>query len=349
MAKKTLALTDKSDNLPSLPIDAHYILSLFNHLIHNGDPLPLLSIADLSVAEGNSGSSNATLTVSLSAASKDTVTVNYTSSDGSAAAGSDYLGISGKLSFAPGETSKTIAVPVIGDTTPESNETLKITLASPSNAHLKPDAASATLTLNDDDQVIDLGPDYGKLILPVSVDGHLYYYWDRSGDGTTAGTKGAGYTNSQDTTDHDTLDKIFTQDIHGKTGGNGDTDNIYRYATINGVHLALPTAGDGGGFVNSSYYAPGTATGGNPASNGSTAINSIYNDLLAVWDAYNGTGTGGRSEGSNGTPPGWNNYDTSYWSATPSATAHASISLVSGYVGYNFVDSDYYSVALEVL
>jgi Ca2+-binding RTX toxin-like protein/methionine-rich copper-binding protein CopC len=190
-------------------------------------------------------------------------------------------------------------------------------------------------------EVIDLGAAYGKLIQPVQVNGHWYYYWDRSGDGSNMDIQGTGYTNTTDHTTHDVLDAIFTQDINGATGGGGDTDHTYRYATLNGVHVALPTTGE---TPLTTGYRPGTAVGGSPAASGSTAINPTYDDLLAIWDAYNGTGTGLYDDG---TPPGWLD-DNHYWSATPSASGHAYVNLDYGYV----VDgNDYYGnfVALEVL
>ncbi|TAN47558.1 MAG: hypothetical protein EPN21_17215, partial [Methylococcaceae bacterium] len=191
-------------------------------------------------------------------------------------------------------------------------------------------------------QIIELGADYGKLILPVNVDGHWYYYWDRSGDGTAANIQGAGYTKSTDNTKHNVLDTIFTEDVDGASGGGGNTDNTYRYATLNGVHVALPTVGDV--IATTRNFAPGTAVGGSPASAGSTAINPVYDDLLAIWDAYNGTSTGTVGDG---TPSGW--YSETYWSATPSTPGYVIVSLINGYVNdYYYNDFSYY-VALEVL
>ncbi|MEI7682349.1 MAG: hypothetical protein WCK07_23335, partial [Betaproteobacteria bacterium] len=126
------------------------------------------------------------------------------------------------------------------------------------------------------DAVIDLGS-YGKLIAPVQVDGgKWYYFWDRSGDSTSGGG---------DQTTHDVLDGIFNQDINGVVGGGGNTTDSYRYATINGVHLVLPTVG---GVTSPPYgpintYQPGTALGSATAANGSNVANATYNDLLAVW------------------------------------------------------------------
>jgi hypothetical protein len=93
-----------------------------------------VSISDATVTEGNAGMVNATFTVSLSAMSAVDVTVHYQTADLSAAAGSDYQAASGTLTFAPGETSKTLTVLVNGDRSGEPNETFVVTLSSPTNA-----------------------------------------------------------------------------------------------------------------------------------------------------------------------------------------------------------------------
>ena len=77
-----------------------------------------------------------TFTVSLSAAHHEAVTVDYATQDawyyGSAYAGEDYLGTSGKLTFAPGETTKTITIEIIGDTEPEPTEDFYVVLSNAS-------------------------------------------------------------------------------------------------------------------------------------------------------------------------------------------------------------------------
>src|SRR5204863_3823937 len=96
---------------------------------------PTISIADApAVTEGNAGTAPAAFTVTLSAASNQTVTVAYATGNGTATAGSDYQAASGTLTFAPGETSKTITILVNGDRLPEPNETFYVNLSAATNA-----------------------------------------------------------------------------------------------------------------------------------------------------------------------------------------------------------------------
>jgi probable HAF family extracellular repeat protein len=98
-------------------------------------PDSAIQIADApAVIEGNTGTVAATFIVTLSVPSAKPVTVAYATADGIATAGSDYQAVSGTLTFAPGETSKTITVLVNGDRVAESNETFVVNLISPTNA-----------------------------------------------------------------------------------------------------------------------------------------------------------------------------------------------------------------------
>jgi hypothetical protein len=114
-----------------------------------GPSLPALSIADVSLPEGNSGVTNAVFTVTLSAPSSTPVTVAYASADGTAQAGSDYQAVKGTLTFAPGQTSQGISVPLLGDTQVEPDETFTLGLGSPVGATLARAQATGTI-LNDD-------------------------------------------------------------------------------------------------------------------------------------------------------------------------------------------------------
>ncbi len=67
-------------------------------------------------------------------APRSIVTVDYATHDGTAAAAADYSAKSGTLTFAPGQTVKNIAVPIIDDAAAEDAETFTLTLAAPTNA-----------------------------------------------------------------------------------------------------------------------------------------------------------------------------------------------------------------------
>ena len=117
--------------------------------IGDDDDPPSLSIGDVTVTEGGSGTTAANFAVSLSAASGRAVSVNYASADGTATAPSDYASAGGTLNFAAGETTKQATVNVNGDLTDELNETFTVTLAGADNATLLDALGLATIT--DDD------------------------------------------------------------------------------------------------------------------------------------------------------------------------------------------------------
>ncbi len=110
---------------------------------------PILLAGDVSVAEGDAGVTSLTFEVALSQASDQEVTVEFTTTDGTAIAGSDYEAASGTLTFAPGETVKTITVAVRADATVERDETFSINLSSPANATTGRDVITGTIA-NDD-------------------------------------------------------------------------------------------------------------------------------------------------------------------------------------------------------
>lgn len=117
--------------------------------ISNDDPLPSITINDVAVTEGDSGTTNAVFTVSLSAASGQSIGVNYATADGTAVQPGDYTSTSGSLVFTPGQTTRTITVPVIGETVPEANETFFVNLSSATNAIISDNQGLGTI-INDD-------------------------------------------------------------------------------------------------------------------------------------------------------------------------------------------------------
>jgi hypothetical protein len=126
--------------------------------IANDDPVPDISIDDQSIAEGNAGTSTLSFNLSLSNPSDQTVTVDYTTTDGTATvAGADYAAASGTVTFDPGQTAKTVDVTVNGDVTHESDETFTVDLSNASNVNILDGSGQGTIT--NDDQVPDISID----------------------------------------------------------------------------------------------------------------------------------------------------------------------------------------------
>ena len=119
-------------------------------------PAPALSITDVLVTEGDSGTRLLTFTVGLSSVSKTPVTYNIATGNGTAAAGSDYVArsLTGE-SIAAGQTSRTFSVTTNGDTDLEPNETFAVSVSNVVGASTSDGFAVGTL-LNDDDPALSI-------------------------------------------------------------------------------------------------------------------------------------------------------------------------------------------------
>ena len=115
--------------------------------------MPSLSIGDVSVIEGNTGTRTAAFTVTLSSASSQPVTVAYGTADGTATAGSDYQAAAGDVTFAPGQTTRTVSVLVNGDRVGEPNETFVVNLSGATNAQIADGQGVGTI-LDDEPRII---------------------------------------------------------------------------------------------------------------------------------------------------------------------------------------------------
>jgi hypothetical protein len=111
-----------------------------------------ISIADSQIIEGNDGQRLMQFTVTQFPPSGQTVTVDFVTSDGSATAGEDYQATTGTLTLEPGQATGVIQVPVLGDTDPEGNETLTVTLSDATNTVIE--TGTAIGTIQNDDAVI---------------------------------------------------------------------------------------------------------------------------------------------------------------------------------------------------
>jgi probable HAF family extracellular repeat protein len=138
---------------------AGYISSFATVGIQDNEPRINFNPTPVTVTEGNSGTTSAVVTVSLSSAYDQTVTVDYTTSDDSALAGSDYLAVSGSLTFEPGQMSKTITVTVLGDRLGEFDESFNLNLANASSiAYIK--SGRGSVVIADDEPDVFLEPAY---------------------------------------------------------------------------------------------------------------------------------------------------------------------------------------------
>ncbi|MFB9414037.1 choice-of-anchor P family protein [Dactylosporangium matsuzakiense] len=135
--------------------------------------VPGLSINDVSV---NEAAGNATFTVTLSAPATAPVTVQYATANGTATAGSDYTASSGTVTFAPGQTSKPVVVPILQDTTDEPAETYTVALTNANGAAVTDGSGLGTIV--DDDRngtfsctsrVLQVGPLSSPAANPANV------------------------------------------------------------------------------------------------------------------------------------------------------------------------------------
>ena len=108
---------------------------------------PRLSVADAEAREGQDAAVE--FAVTLSRAASAAVTVDYATADGTAIAGEDYTAASGTLTFAVGETRKTVTVPVLDDTHDEGRETFTLTLSDAQGAAIADGEATGTIVNTD--------------------------------------------------------------------------------------------------------------------------------------------------------------------------------------------------------
>lgn len=153
-------LSDETDEALTITLSSPSIAELGTPstatlTITDDDGAPSISVTDVSLAEGNAGTTAFAFTVSLSNPSASAVSVDYATANDTAAAGSDYTATSGTLNFAAGETTNTITVLVTGDIAFEPGETFFVNLTTPVNATIG-DAQGVGTILNDDNAFTEL-------------------------------------------------------------------------------------------------------------------------------------------------------------------------------------------------
>lgn len=114
------------------------------------EPVTISMKKNISLPEGSSGATPALFKVVLNKPSTQTIKVNYTTVDGTAKAGTDYVATSGTLTFKPGQVSKSVVVNIIGDNVAERNEKFSLQLSNPQNAILGSLSTATCIIKNDD-------------------------------------------------------------------------------------------------------------------------------------------------------------------------------------------------------
>jgi hypothetical protein len=133
----------------SAPSGAQVAIGTAVGTIVDDDTIPSVDVLDCAVVEGTGSATACVAEARLSAPYPEPVTVQYATANGTATAGSDYTASSGVITFPPSATSATISVPVVGDATPEPDETFTLTLTAPVNATLG-DASADGVIVDDD-------------------------------------------------------------------------------------------------------------------------------------------------------------------------------------------------------
>jgi Calx-beta domain-containing protein/uncharacterized protein DUF4214 len=197
--------TSKSISIPiidnNVPEGAHFLtISLSNptggavlgnttktQLSIQDNDYPTVSISDVSQAEGNSGTTVLTFTVTSSDAITNDVYVDYSTADGTATAGSDYQSTSGMIKIPAGQKTATLTILVQGDNVIEADETFFVNLSNPNNAVIG--KAKGKGTIVNDDGTVAATFDFSQPDYSVNEDlGALTLTVTRTGETSSAGS-----------------------------------------------------------------------------------------------------------------------------------------------------------------
>ncbi|MDQ3946757.1 MAG: hypothetical protein M3357_16705 [Actinomycetota bacterium] len=145
---------------------------------HPGDPT--ISVSDAAAGEGDEGTAEAVFTIFLGSPTSEGVSVRYSTVAGTAGEGADFLPVDGIVGFEPGESRKNVAVPVVGDTDDETDETFSLTLYGPQGGPLL-DSVGLGRIVDDDPRRV------GYRL--VAADGGIFAFGDAPFYGSTGAVK----------------------------------------------------------------------------------------------------------------------------------------------------------------
>jgi hypothetical protein len=268
--------------------------------INDNDNLPNLAAANTSVGEPRiNGTATIYFTVQLTNPTVQTATVNYATANGTATAGSDYTAASGTLTFAPLETSKTVAVTVLPDTEfEEPDETFTINFSNALNVSTNNSQGTATIVnfnpQTESSAVIDFdGDDKTDFSIFRPAPGEWWYL--RSSDG---GNNAFQFGMSSDTlvpadyTGDGKTDIAFWRESTGEWFVLRSEDaSFYSFPFGSAGDIPAPGDFDGDGQADAAVYRPSTGTWFVLNSSGGTTITpfGIAEDKPVVGD-YDGDG-----------------------------------------------------------
>ena len=196
------------------------------------------SIDDVTIAEGNSGTTDATFTVTKTGPSGQVATVSYATTQGTALASEDFTAGSGQVVFLPNETTKSVTVAVLGDVVDEPNEAFTVALSEPLNASIVQGEDVGTATITDDDAMPTLAVDNVSLT-----------------EGNTGSLAATFHVTKTGATVHDVSVKYATADWNAKKGV--DYDEVSGTLTFapseTSKVVAVPVRGDLLDEVNETY------------------------------------------------------------------------------------------------
>ncbi|HEX7317542.1 MAG TPA: Calx-beta domain-containing protein [Pyrinomonadaceae bacterium] len=214
---------------------------------------PSVSISDVRVTEGHSGTTEAQFLVSLSNASVETISVNYATGDGTASSASDFTATSGTLTFTPLTTSQLVKVTVKGDYGIEPDETFIVTLSSPVNTSLN--RSQATGTIGNDDAAgrfqfagptLSSPEDAGGVTVTVNrangLTGAASVNYATTGGTATAGTDYTATSGTLNFAEGETSKTFSLQLIGDTTNEPNETIVITLSSPTGGALLGVPTS-----------------------------------------------------------------------------------------------------------
>lgn len=234
--------------------------------ILDDDNSPSITINDVSVTEGNQGTQFVSFLVRLSAVSAQQVTVNYSTADGTATAGSDYEAASGTLTFPPSTLSRKVSIQITGDTIFEGDETVFVNLGSATNATIA-DGQGVLTILNDEQSTTNR-----TKLISVNVAGN------GSGNGnagdqmmTPDGRYVVFYSDASNLVSNDT---------------NGQVIDIFRRDTLTGVTELVSVNAAGTGSGNGRCNTPSISADGRYVVFDSIASDLVPNDTNFSFDIF---------------------------------------------------------------